>query len=89
MSSPVMRCLCCLQLVTWTAYSSAKRDGTLETLLQSMQQGGSENQADTLKRPLEAIANSGNGIIGHAVADDQAPPVKKKQKSMLPNCRVM
>jgi len=80
----------CLQLVTWADYSSAKRDGTLQTLLQPLQQTGGASQAGALKRPIEAVANSGvSALTGQAVPAGQAPPAKKKLKSMVPSCRMM
>ena len=79
-----------LQLVTWADYSSAKRDGTLQTMLQSLQQSSSVSQAGALKRPIEAVANSGvSALTGQAIAGGPAPPAKKKLKSMVPSCRMM
>lgn len=78
------------QLVTWADYSSARRDGTLGTLLQPLQQTGGASLTGALKRPIEAVANSGvSALTGQAIPAGQAPPAKKKLKSMVPSCRMM
>ncbi len=75
--------------MAWEDYASARRNGTLDALLPSEQEGA-VTQAGTQKRPLDAVANSGvSAMTGQAVAGDSAPPMKKKLKTMLPNCRMM
>ncbi|KAL3134934.1 hypothetical protein ABBQ32_007896 [Trebouxia sp. C0010 RCD-2024] len=76
------------QLIPWAEYAAAKRAGTIVSLLESLQQSISINQAGKLKRPLEAVANSKvNDVSAQATAGKQRPA--KKLKSMLPSCRMM
>lgn len=78
-----------VQLIPWAEYAAAKKSGTLQALLESLQQSTSVNEPGQAKRPLEAVANSGvNAVSAQAMASDKQRPAKK-MKSMLPNCRMM
>lgn len=77
-----------VQLIPWAEYSSAKREHTLNALLESLQQSTSMNEGGKAKRPLEAVADSGvNAVTAQATAGKQQPA--KKLKKMLPGCRMM
>lgn len=77
-----------VQLIPWAEYSLAKKNGTLTPMLESLQQSTSINEEGKLKRPLEAVANSGvNAVTAQATAGKQRSA--KKLKTMLPSCRMM
>lgn len=77
-----------VQLIPWAEYSLAKRNGTLNAMLEALQQSTSINVGGKAKRPLEAVANSGvNAVTTQATAGKQQQA--KKLKTMLPGCRMM
>ena len=77
-----------VQLISWADYAAAKKDGTLQALLESLQQSTSINEAGKAKRSLEAVAKSGvRPVTAAATAGKQRPA--KKLKTMLPSCRMM
>ena len=98
--SEALWCGLAMQLISWEAYSSAKKNGLLPAMLESLQQqqqGKSSNQSGKAKRPLDAVvstvgdasAQAAKGTVTtQAIGADRQPP-RKKLKSKLPNCRMM
>ena len=76
-----------VQLLSWKAYSAAKRAGTLHPLVESMRPAEVANQAGSLKRKRPEPGDADAAPVTQEAAADGGR--MKKLKTTLDNCRMM
>lgn len=78
----------CLQLLSWKAYSAAKRAGTLHSLLESMQPQEEPHASSLKRKQRQDEAVDAESDAAEAGNDANANPVKKL-KASISNCWMM